>query len=143
MEVAKIYPKLRLAERKEGANGKVSVHPTGQHQVKMIEDKILKGKDRETGETIDIVKYIVEEVGELKQYVVPVKSRETGDLHYLVQRLSEVPEGQEIILEMKKRGPRNYVDVMNADGTSIEASEEHEEVDEITNEEVDEAFESL
>lgn len=127
MEVAKVYPKLRLGERREGNSGKVSVHSTGPHRVKMVEDRVLNGKDKETGETIQVVKYIVEEGGELRQYIVPVKSRDTGDLHYLVQRLSEVEEGQEVILEMKKRGPKSYVEVLTADGHPIGEEDSEEE----------------
>lgn len=126
MKAAGVYPKLRLGVRKEGANKKISVHPTGPHRVKMVSDKVMRGKDKETGEAIEIVKYVVEEDGVLKQYVVPVKSRETGDLHYLVQRLSEVQEGQEIILEMKKRGPKNYVEVLDAEGKPIGDAEEED-----------------
>lgn len=109
MKQANILPKLKLGERREGENGKESVFPTGPHRVKILEDKIKKGKDQQ-GNLIDVVHYVVEEGGVKKFYEVPVKDK-TGSLHYLVQRLSEVPEGQEIILEMKKRGIKNYVNV--------------------------------
>lgn len=120
MEQAHILPKLRLGVKKE----KGGVDPTGPHRVKMVADRIGKGVDRETGKVIDVVKYTVEEEGELKEYSVPVKARETGELHYLVQRLSEVSEGEEVILEMKKRGFKNYVDVLNLNGEPIGVNEE-------------------
>lgn len=130
MKVAKIYPKLRLGTKLPGGG----VKSTGPHRVRLVEDKIAKGIDRETGKAIEVVKYLVEENGQLMQYTVPVKNRETGELHYLVQRLSEVEEGQEIILEMKKRGIRNYVEVLSADGQPIEPSAdvEYEQGDEPT-----------
>lgn len=105
MKQAGILPKLRLAVKEEG---KAPV-PTGPHRVTIIDDKIKKGKD-EKGNIIDVVHYVFEENGEKKYYEVPVKDKQ-GELHYLVQRLSEVPEGSEIILEMKKRGMKNYVSV--------------------------------
>jgi hypothetical protein len=141
MKVAGVYPKLKLGEIREGTNGKVSVHPTGPHRVKMVEDKVTKGIDKETRQPIEVVKYVVEEEGVLKQYVVPVKSRETGELHYLVQRLSEVEEGQEIIIEMKKQGPKNYVGVLNSDGTPLGVGEEGET--QISEDEVDDVFDKL
>lgn len=107
----------------------------------MIEDKVVKGIDRETGKVIDVVRYILEEDGEQKQYTVPVKARDTGDLHYLVQRLAEVKEGETIVLEMKKRGIKNYVEVSSVDGTPIEPADDH--VDDITDEDVEEKFEEL
>ena len=109
MKQAGILPKLKLGERREGENGKESVFPTGPHRVKILEDKIKKGKD-DKGNIIDVVHYVVEEDGVKKFHEVPVKDK-TGGLHYLVQRLSEVPEGQEVILEMKKRGIKNYINV--------------------------------
>lgn len=138
MKVAKIYPKLRLGTKKEGGG----VVATGPHTVKLLEDKITKGVDRESGKVIEVVRYILEENGEQKQYTVPVKNRETGELHYLVQRLSEVNEGETIILEMKKRGIKNYVEVLAADGTPIEPSEE-DHVDEITDEDVEDKFDEI
>ncbi len=109
MKQAGILPRLKLGERREGENGKESVFPTGPHRVKIIEDKIKKGKDHE-GKIIDVMHYVLEEDGVKKFYEVPVKDK-TGSLHYLVQRFSEVPEGQEIILEMKKRGIKNFISV--------------------------------
>jgi hypothetical protein len=109
MKQAGILPKLKLGERREGDNGKESVFPTGAHKVKLIEDKIKKGKDND-GKIIDVVHYIVEEDGVKKFYEVPVKDK-TGNLHYLNQKLSEIPEGCEVILEMKKRGIKNYISV--------------------------------
>ncbi len=117
MAQAKIIPKLRLAVKTE--KGPVS---TGPHRVKIIEDKITNGKDGRTGQIIQVVRYMVEENGTQKIYDVPVKNKE-GELHYLIQRLSEIEESQEVILEMKKSGPKNYVSVTpvnNKDHISVD-----------------------
>ncbi len=118
---AKIIPKLRLAIKEEG---KAPI-PTGPHKVKVISDKTQNGKDHE-GKVVPIVRYIFEENGEQKRYDVPVKNKE-GELHYLVQRLAEVEEGQEIILEMKKKGMKNYVSVSVVGHTSnVEVGEDED-----------------
>lgn len=124
---ANIIPKLRLAIKEEGKAPK----PTGPHRVKILEDKIQRGKDHE-GKIIDIVRYTFEENNEKKRYDVPVKNKE-GELHYLVQRLSEFEEGQEIIIEMKKKGAKNYVSVTPVESSvDVEVDEnEHVEVEEM------------
>lgn len=123
MKQAGIVPRLKLGIKEEG---KAPV-PTGPHKVKILEDKIKKGKDNE-GKIIDVMHYIVEENGEKKFYEVPVKDK-TGGLHYLVQRLSEISEGQEIILEMKKRGIKNYISVALV-GEQLEIEEEEDSIPE-------------
>lgn len=123
MKSAGIYPKLKLGVKKVGANGKQSVHATGPHTVRLISDKIVKGRDRESGNIVELVKYVLEEGGVKKEYRCPLKHKETGELHYLVQILSKVPENTEVIMEMKKQGPRNYVEVRNLDGTRIDSDE--------------------
>lgn len=122
---ANIIPKLRLAIKEDG---KPPV-PTGPHKVKIISDTIQNGKDH-TGKVIPIVRYIFEENGEKKRYDVPVKNNE-GELHYLVQRLAEVEEGQEIIIEMKKKGIKNYVSVsVIGDSSDIEVGDHDDYTDE-------------
>lgn len=121
---AKIIPKLRLAIKEEG---KAPV-PTGPHRVKIISDGVQNGKDYE-GKVVPIVRYIFEENGEQKRYDRPVKNKE-GELDYLVQQLSEVPEGSELILEMKKKGIKNYVSVsVVGHSNDIEVGEEEVEGD--------------
>jgi hypothetical protein len=106
MRKAGILPKLRLAIKEEG---KAPVL-TGPHTVKFIKDELKNGKDQETGKIVPIVRYIFEENGEKKRYEVPVKDK-SGELHYLVQRLAEIKEGEELVIEMKKRGIKNYVSI--------------------------------
>jgi len=125
MERAGVLPRLRLGVKLE----KGGVQATGAHTVRILSDIIQKGKHKQTGELIDIVRYTIEENGQPKWYDVPVKD-EAGDLHYLVQRLSEVPEGEEVVIEMKKRGARNYIDVRTTDGKPIGDKFKEEEPEE-------------
>lgn len=124
---ANIVPRLRLAIKEEGRAPK----PTGPHRVTIIEDRIMNGKNPQTGEIRPIVRYIFEENGEKKQYDVPVKN-DAGELHYLVQQLAEFKEGDELIIEMKKRGPKNYVSVIPVEGSNdIELGDTDHEVEEL------------
>lgn len=132
MKSAGILPKLRLGIKREGGG----VQATGPHTVTMISDKIVQGLDRETGKAIEYVKYVVEEDGVQKEYRTRLKHKETGELNYLVQNLSQVDEGDMVILEMKKMGPKNYIEVRHANGTIVtdtlqeDISNELEDVDE-------------
>lgn len=105
LKKANIIPKLRLAIKEEGKAPK----PTGPHRVTLVEDKLINGKNND-GVVVPMVRYIFDEDGEHKRYDVPLKTAD-GEVHYLVQRFAELQEGQELILEMKKRGPKNYVSV--------------------------------
>lgn len=111
MRVAGIIPELRLANKVTGADGKPKgIKSTGPHRVKVIEDKIVKGSDPETGKEIEYVRYVLEKNGEKRIYETKLKNK-NGELNYLVQRLAEVNEGDEVILEMKRAGVKNYVEV--------------------------------
>ena len=117
--VAGIVPKLRLGNKTDKG-----VTSTGAHRVKLLEDKIIKGTDTQTGKEIDYVRYIVEENGEKKQYDTKLKDKD-GNLSYLVQRLAEVEEGHEVLLEMKKRGIKNYISVTPVkENDDVEVEEE-------------------
>lgn len=122
LKKANIIPKLRLAIKEEGK----APLPTGPHRVILIEDKAINGKDQ-NGNVIPMVRYIFEENGEKKRYDVSMKTVD-GEIHYLVQRFAEVKEGQELILEMKKRGPKNYVSVsIVGDAHEVEVPGDDEE----------------
>lgn len=127
LKEANIQPKLRLGNKtKHGTKG------TGPHRVKMIADKIIKGNDPKTGKEIDYVRYLVEENGETKTYQTK-KLNDKGELSYLVQRLAEVKENEEVILEMKKQGIKNYVEVSPVNGSEqveVEDDEQEEIIDE-------------
>ena len=110
-KAANIIPRLRL-----GAKTDHGVVANGPHRVKFIKDKETKGKDFQ-GKEIDMVAYLVEENGESKSYRIPKFNKE-GEVNYLVIRLAEVNEGDEVILEMKKKGIKNYVEVSPVNQTS-------------------------
>ena len=125
LKEAGIQPKLRLGTKKAGGG----VIPNGQHRVKMIADKVIKGNDPKTGKEIEYVRFLVEENGETKTYQTK-KLNDKGELSYLVQRLAEINEGQEVILEMKKQGVKNYIEVTPINGTEqVEIEDDdHEEI---------------
>jgi hypothetical protein len=125
MDKAGIFPKLRLGVKKDGG-GVVS---TGPHTVTMVSDKIVNGLDRETGKMIEYVKYIVEEDGVQKEYRTRLKHKETGELQYLVQNLSQVEEGETVVLEMKKMGVKNYVEVRHPDGSKLTDEDQDDVID--------------
>src|SRR3990167_4399146 len=118
---AGILPKLRLGNKLP----KGGVKSNGPHRVKIIQDKTLQKPDPTTGKNIDYVRYLVEENGEKKVYDTK-KLNKAGELSYFVQRLAEINEGDEVILEMKKQGIKNYIEIVPV-GHSTSASVEDEE----------------
>lgn len=111
LKKANIVPRLKLATKKAGGG----VQGTGPHRVKLVEDKIVKGKDFE-GNVIDKMRFLVDENGETKMYECPIKDKETGQLHYLVQRMSEFAEGDEVIMEYKRAGMKGHIEVLSVSG---------------------------
>jgi hypothetical protein len=130
LRLAGILPKLRLGIKK-GGGGIVS---TGPHRVKFIEDKIIKKPD-DRGKEVEWVRYIVEENGVKKYYDTKLKDK-NGQLSYLVQRLADIEEGTEVILEMKKLNLKNYIEVSFAGGTIIEADDDND-FDDLNEKEID------
>jgi hypothetical protein len=102
---AGLLPKLRL-----GIKGARGVTPTGPHRVKIVEDKLIKKLNTE-GVEEHFVRYIFEEDGEKKQYDAHMRGKGSSDPHYLVQALAEIEPGEELVLEMKKAGVKNYIEV--------------------------------
>lgn len=105
------------------------VKANGTHRVKIISDKIIRKPDPQTGKDTEWVRYVVEEKGEQKIYDTRLKNKDTGELSYLVQRFAEINEGDEVILEMKKQGIKNYIEITPV-GHSSEALVEDDEEDE-------------
>jgi hypothetical protein len=125
LKEAGIQPKLRLGLKKAGGG----TQSTGAHRVRMVADKIVKGNDPKTGKEIEYVRYLVDENGETKTYQTK-KLNDKGELSYLVQKLAEINEGQEVILEMKKQGIKNYIEVTpvsNSHSIEVEEDEENEQ----------------
>ena len=129
-KAANIIPRLRL-----GAKTDHGVVSNGPHRVKFVADKEVKGKDF-NGKEIDMVAYLVEENGEKKSYRVP-KLNKQGEVNYLVIRLAEVNEGDEVILEMKKKGIKNYVEVSPVSQASKVEIEDNDSIIEYGDEQED------
>lgn len=103
---ANIIPRLKLAIKTDKG-----VQGTGPHRVKFLADKEAKGTDPQTGAEREEVAYLVEENGEKKSYRVP-KIDKKGEIHYLVQRFADIPEGGEAILEYKRKGLKGFIQVL-------------------------------
>lgn len=99
--------------------------PNGPHRVRTVSDRLVKGTDN-NGNEITMVKYVLEEDGEQKFYRVPLKNK-NDEVHYLVQRMAEIKEGQEIIMECLKKGPKNYIRVTEV-GNSTEGEIEEDDI---------------
>lgn len=112
-----LHPKLHLGEKLPGGG----VKSTGPHTVKITAEPttVMITKNNKP---VKAFKFIVEENGQLYKWLVPL-TNEQGEGHYLIERLINVEVGQEIVLEMKKRGPKNYIDI------SRPGEEEEEEVE--------------
>ena len=140
--IPKLHLGVKVTEKKDGRDVQV-VRSTGPHRVKFIADKERKGTDKESGQEIDVVSYLVEENGEKRSYVVPKFDKRSGEVHYLVQRLADINEGEEVILEMKRRGFKNYIEVIPVSGSKeVELSDDEVEDDEepkVTEEQLREA----
>ena len=104
---AGIVPRLVLATKEESG----ATISTGPHRVKILSEKIVKGIDYQTQQERHEMEYIFEENGEKKTYNVALKDKQ-GQLHYLIQRFAEIEPGTELILEVKRKGIKNYVDVI-------------------------------
>lgn len=118
LDAAGIVPKLRLGIRTD--KGVVS---TGHHRVRLLDDKEIDGTDNK-GKPCKYIQYIVEENGEKKQYQTK-KLNDKGELNYLVQRLAEEQEGNEVILELRKAGIKNYVSVSSITNSSTAEVDEY------------------
>lgn len=122
LKKASIYPKLQLARKKQGGG----TESTGAHRVKIVADKLAKEFDPETGKEREVVKFLLEEAGERKTYKVPVLNKQ-GEVHYLIQRFGELREGEEIVLEFKRKGLKGYIDVLRiSDSSEVEVGENEE-----------------
>lgn len=124
-KVLKLYPKLQLGEKTDHG-----VKATGPHTVKLLAEPttvmINKG-----GKMVKAFKFLVEEDGVTYKWNVPIMNESGDEGHYLIDRLNtmDVQVGDEITLEMKKRGPKNYIEVTRPgeDEDEVEVGEAEEE----------------
>jgi hypothetical protein len=129
-----MYPKLRLGEKMPGS----AVRPTGPHKVKITAEPttVMVNKG---GVPTKHFKFIVEENGQLYKWLVPIMNKEGTEGHYLIERLMDVQVGEELVIEMKKQGARNYIDVRRAGEPERPDDEQEVEVDDETAAEIDKA----
>ena len=123
-EAIKLYPRIQLGKKMLGGG----VMSTGPHKVKFVEEPmVILGKDHE-GNPRKEFKFILEESLTRYRWHVPILNKE-GQPNYLVERLMEVEVGDVRILEMKKRGRNNYIDItIPGEPTDEEIDEKMDEV---------------
>jgi hypothetical protein len=120
-----IRPRLRLG--KKTAKG---VIPTGPHKVIFKADKEATGKEYKLDDGTtkkEYVKYLFIENGEEKTYQTKKFSKD-GSLSYFVQHFADIEPGDEVILEMRKSGVINYVDISIV-GSGKEVKVEEDDMD--------------
>lgn len=117
----KLFPKLRLGEKQP----KGGVKPTGPHTVKFLEEPVVVMVNKQ-GKMVKAFRFSVEEKGQAYRWIVPILNKENQP-NYLVERLMDVEVGDERVLEMKKQGARNYIDVRKVGEEEIEEHEDEEE----------------
>jgi hypothetical protein len=119
---AGLLPKLQL-----GLKTEKGVKSTGKHTVRIVEDKIIRKPPREEGDDGYYVRYIFEENGEKKQYDTRMRQRGGADPSYFVQAMADVQPGEEMTLEMKKSGVKNYVEIIRLSGGEVEHADVEDE----------------
>lgn len=120
---AGLLPRLQLGIK----TGK-GVKSTGKHTVKVVEDKIIRKPMREEGDDGFYVRYIFEENGEKKQYDTRMKEKGGNDPSYFVQAMANVEPGEEITLEMKKAGMKNYIEIIRTSVGEVEHADTEDDV---------------
>lgn len=114
-------PFLKLGEQILDENGdKKGVKSLGPRKVKFLGDKERDGQDPFTKEDRKEVAYLFEMKGEKYKYYVPLYKKDketkkyTDELNYFVVKMGEYEVGEKLILEMKKSGVYNFIDIQKA-----------------------------
>jgi len=125
LEDENIVQFLRLVKQLPGGGTK----STGPHKVTILRDEIGVNKDWNSGKEVNGLWFYFDENGKEVKYFVPFKNDE-GEVHYLLPRLGEYKEGDEIILEFGRRpgSPRGFINVKPA--SEVEEGEEFVSADE-------------
>lgn len=121
----KMFPKLRLGEKLAGGG----VKTTGPHRVKITAEPTTTMVNK-GGVPTKHFRFIVEENGQQYKWFVPVMNKDNTEGHYLIERLMDIQIGEEIILEMKKQGARNFIEVRRANEPEKTALEDEHEIEE-------------
>lgn len=103
--------------------------PNGQHRIVLVKDEKTTNSMGKEQLTVTVKEGGVEKIWNIK-----LKDDE-GNLHYLVQILADYNEGDELIVEMKKNGAKNFVDVKRVEASmhpesikTIQLDEDGEEI---------------
>lgn len=75
--------------------------PNGQHRVKILSEKIGKGKGYDGSEQEEL-QLVVSDNGKQKFWNVAIKNKETGKVSYIVEALENIEVGEEFIAEAFK-----------------------------------------
>jgi hypothetical protein len=129
---AGLHPKLKLMVKDTNEKGNEITVSTGKHTVELIADKEVMGKDPNTGKPTPYVRYLVKNVKNGQTYTYDTRkfNKDTGELSYLVQNLSDYDEGTIVVMQAKKIGAKNYISVKQATGMVAPEKELHDEEDE-------------
>ena len=97
---------------------------TGPHKVKLLAGKEVLGRDFKTRAERRDFRILVEENEVKKTYQFPILG-EDGKPHYLLIQFANIPEGSEVILEMKREGARTFISMTiegeeGVDGRAVE-----------------------
>lgn len=123
MDALGVLPKLHLGNKTP--KGAVS---TGPHTVKFLgEPEGVAGKDF-NGRPAKYLRFEVEEGGVRMHWRVNVLNKE-GQPNYLLERLLAIKPGDERVLEMRKTGMKNYIDIREVGAESNVPDEDEGEED--------------
>jgi len=116
---------LKLAIKEGNA-----VRSTGPHKLRLIGCENATNKDYQTQKEVKGVNLLFEENGQPKKYFVPTIG-EDKKFHYLIEIFSEIDEGEELIMEYKRKegSVRGYIDVQKVNKEEEISVEEKETSD--------------
>ena len=122
---------LKLAVKEGNA-----VRSTGPHKLRLIGCENAINKDYQTQQPIKGVNLLFEEEGVPKKYFVPILG-DDKKFHYLIEIFSEIDEGEELILEFKRRegGVKGFINVEVVSKEKVEQPIGEEEIPIIEDEE--------
>lgn len=99
---------LKLAIKEEGKG----VQGTGPHLLKLLRGELAKKENYTTKKEEQGIMLFFEEGGKEKKYFIPMLDKE-GKFHYLFEKFANIEEGEELILEYKKKDKsfKGFIDV--------------------------------
>lgn len=124
-----IRPKLKLGIKQKGGG----VRSTGAHKVIFKADKEVTGRDYKMDDGTfkkEYVRYLFLENGEEKVYQTKMFNKK-GELSYFVQHFSDIEPNTEVLLEMRKSGAINYIDISSVgEGAEVQVEDDDNDEDE-------------